>query len=58
MLNCFIECDPIYQTTSLFKAFVCYFHQTVISSPKDNPSKTIKNYEKCFLFRLKSSFRS
>ena len=36
-----------------FKACVCYFHQIFIS-PNDSPSKT----KKCFLFNLKSSFRS
>ena len=38
----------------LFKAWICYFHQMFIFSPNDSPSKT----EKCFLFHLKSSFRS
>ena len=36
------------------KACVCYFHEIFIFSPNDSPSKT----EKCFLFHLKSSFRS
>ena len=37
-----------------FKARVRYFHQIFIFSPNDSPS----NYEKCFSFHLKSSFRS
>ena len=40
---------------SNFKACVCYFYQFFIFSPNDSPSK---NYEKCFLFHLKNSFRS
>ena len=32
---------------------VCYFYQIFIFSPNDSPSKT-----RCFLFHLKSSFRS
>ena len=39
----------------LFKACVYYFHQISIFSPNDSPSK---NYEKYFLFHLKSSFPS
>ena len=37
------------------KACVHYFHQIFIFSSNDSPSKTIK---KCFLFHLKSFFRS
>ena len=36
------------------KACVCYFHQILIFSLNDSPSKT----EKCFLFHLQSFFRS
>ena len=35
-----------------FKACVCYF---LLFSPNDSTSKTVK---KCFLFHLKTSFRS
>ena len=41
--------------TAKVKACVCYFHQIFIFSQNDSPSKTVK---KCFLFHLKSSFRS
>ena len=37
------------------KACDRYFHQIFIFSPNDSPSKNMK---KCFLFHLKSSFRS
>ena len=39
----------------VLQACVHYFHQMLIFSPSDSPSK---NYEKCFLFHLKSSLRS
>ena len=40
---------------NLFKACVRYFLSIFIFSPNDSP---LKNYEKCFLFHLKSSFGS
>ena len=39
----------------LFTLFLKLFYQIVIFSSSDRPSK---NYEKCFLFHLKSSFHS
>ena len=39
----------------LFKACDCYFLSNFYFSQNDSP---LKNYEKCFLFHLKSSFRS
>ena len=41
--------------TKILKACVRYFFQILIFSPNDSP---FKNCEKCFLFHLKSSFRS
>ena len=38
-----------------FNVCVCYFSSNFYFSPNDSP---LKNYEKCFLFLLKSSFRS
>ena len=46
--------DLISSQMNKVKASVCYFYQTFIFLPNDNPSKT----EKCFLLYWKNSFRS
>ena len=46
-----------YSGFCIFKACVSYFHQILIFSLNDSPSKTMKTAN-CFLFQLKSSFCS
>ena len=46
--------QEIHQLQNTLKLVSAIFYQIFIFSPNDSPSKT----EKCFLFHLKSSFRS